>query len=112
MLREQNFVFVERAWDLKDMMQRSCLYALLTDKGDLNKGAIDWQADQSVIADFFLYILFNVESNSKFKGDRDHHFDEVSHALCSLQSNAQRIIHSISCVEICKLPLNKRESRS
>lgn len=93
-------------------MQRSCSCALHTNKGDLNKGAIDWQADQIVIADFGLNILCNAESNSQFKVDRNHPFDVVSHALCSLQNNGQRIIHSISCVEICKLPLNKGESKS
>lgn len=84
-------------------MQRSCLSALLTDKGDLSKGAIGWQADQRIIADFCLSILFSVESNSQFKGYRKHHFYVVSHALCSLQSNVQRIIHSTSIVKICKL---------
>ena len=95
-------------------MQRSCSRALHTNKENLKKCAvaIDWQADQRVVADFGLNILFNVESNSQFKVDRNHHFDVVSHALCSLQNNGQRIIHSISCVEICKLPLNKGESRS
>ena len=74
----------KKAWDLKDKMQRSCFCALLTDKGDLNKGAVDCQVSQKVIADFGLNILFNVESNPKFKIDRKHHFDVVSHALCSL----------------------------
>ena len=32
----------KKAWDLKDKMLRRCFSALLTDKGDLNKGAIDW----------------------------------------------------------------------
>ena len=105
--REQKFVFAEKAWDLKDLIQRNCFCALLTDKGNLNKGAIDWQADQRVITDFFLNILFNVESNSQFKGYRNHHFDVVSHAFCSLQSNVQRIIHSTSSVKNCKLPINK-----
>ena len=74
----------KKAWDLKDKMQRSCFCALLTDKGDLNKGAVDCQVSQKVIADFCLNILCNVESNSQFKGYRNHHYDVVSHALCSL----------------------------
>ena len=112
--REQKFVLEQKAWDFTDIMQRSCSRALHTNKGDLNKGAgaVDWQADQRVIADFGLKILFNVEFNSQFKGNRNHHFDVVSGALCSLQSNVQHIIHSASCVKIRKLPLNKGGSKS
>ena len=113
--REQKFVLVQRAWGFIDIMQGSCSCALHTNKGDLNKGAgaVDWQADQRVVADFGLKIPFNVEFNSQFKGDRNHHFDVVSGALCrQLQSNVQHIIRSVSCVKIRKLPLNKGGSKS
>ena len=91
---------------------KSCSCALHTNKGDLNAGAVDGQANQIVIAGSFLNILYNVESNSQFKGDRSHHFDEVCRALYSSQNNGQRILHSISFVKLCKLPLNKGKSRS
>ena len=109
--KEQEFVFVQRAWDFIGIMQRSCSCALHTDKGDLNESAIDWQVSQKVVAGFVFYILFNLEFNSQFKGDRNHHFDVVSHALCTSQISVQHKSHSISCVKSCKLPLNKGESQ-
>ena len=64
-------------------MQISCSCALHTDKGDLNKGAVDWQVSQKVVFDFTFNILFNLEFNSQCKGNRNHHFDVASRALCT-----------------------------